>query len=169
MAALKYLQRRKTQRGVAAVEFSLVLLPMVLLAFGAAEYGRAIYNYNTVVKSVRTAVRVLSMTSPDAADYRSVSVVKAKCLAVFGNDTCTGTALAPSLTTSHVKVCDRNSWSECSGMSQTDFKNVASGQGPIDVVMVRISGYNYPFMGLPLVTGSPTTTFSNITALMRQS
>ncbi len=164
-----YRQRRQAQRGVAAVEFALVLLPMLLIAFGAAEYGRAIYQYNTLVKSVRTAVRVLSMASPDDSSYRSTTVVKAKCLAVYGNDTCDGTPLAPSLATSHVKVCDRNSWSECTGTAQTNFKDVASGQGPIQLVMVRIEGYQYPFIGLPLVTGSPTTTFSNITAVMRQS
>lgn len=160
--------RHRAQRGVAAVEFALVLLPMLLLAFGVVEYGRAIYQYNTLVKSVRTAVRLLSMSSPDGTSYRTDTVVRAKCLAVFGNESCTGTALAPSLTTAQVKVCDSVSWSECAGAVQTDFKAVASGQGPINLVKVQITGYQHPFLGLPLVTSSATTTFSTISAIMRQ-
>jgi len=42
--------RHRAQRGVAAIEFALVLLPMLLLAFGVVEYGRAIYQYNTLAR-----------------------------------------------------------------------------------------------------------------------
>ena len=158
------------------MEFALVLLPMLLIAFGAAEYGRAIYQYNTLVKSVRTAVRVLSLLDPMEDGYRtSVSgqtdthVHRAKCLAVFGNDTCSGSPLAPSLTYENVHVCDRNNWEECTGAAATTYGGVDTGEGPIDLVVVRISGYAYPFIGLPLVTNSPTTTFADIEAVMRQN
>lgn len=50
----------KTQRGVAAVEFGILLIPLVLLAFGITEYGRAMYQYNALGKSVRSAARYLS-------------------------------------------------------------------------------------------------------------
>lgn len=168
MAAM-YRQRRHAQRGVAAVEFALVLLPMLLIAFGVAEYGRAIYQYNTLVKSVRTAVRVLSMANPDEVTYRSVTVPYAKCMAVYGNEDCSGNPLAPSLAVTDVKVCDRNDWSECSGDMESNYKDVSTGEGPIQLVKVRISGYEHPFIGLPLVTSSPTTIFSDIEAVMRQS
>lgn len=158
---------RKSTRGVAAVEFALVLTPMVLLAFGAAEYGRAIYQYNTLVKSVRSAVRILSAVSPDDPGY-STRVSQAKCLAVFGNEGCNGNPLAPSLSVADVKVCDRNGWSECAGTTQASFKDVATGEGPIQLVMVRISGYDYSFIGLPLVTTTSTITFSDIQTVMRQ-
>lgn len=161
--------RRQAQRGVAAVEFALVLVPMLLIAFGAAEYGRMVYQYNTLVKSVRTAARILSMANPDDASYRSVTVAYAKCMAVYGNDNCSGLPLAPALAVTHVQVCDRNAWAECSGATQAMFKDVDTGQGPIQLVMVRISGYPYPVIGLPLVTSSPTVTFSAIEAVMRQS
>lgn len=167
--------RRRRQRGVAAVEFALVLLPLVLIAFGAAEYGRAIYQYNTLVKSVRTAVRMLSQFDPGQTGYRSplpnqttTQVERAKCLAVYGNETCEGTALAPSLTLANVQVCDRNNSTECPDASATNFSSVNTGEGTVDLVLVRISGYAYPFIGLPLVTSSPTLTFSNIEAVMRQ-
>ncbi len=165
----------RRQRGVAAVEFALVLLPMLLIAFGAAEYGRAVYQYNTLVKSVRTAVRMLSQVDPGQAGYRSpltnqttTQVQRAKCFAAYGNDTCDGPALAPSLTDANVHVCDRSNWSECPGAAATTYGNVDTGDGTIDLVTVRITGYAYPFIGLPLVTNSPTMTFSDIEAVMRQ-
>ncbi len=169
--------RLRRQRGVAAVEFALVLLPMAVIAFGAAEYGRAIYQYNTLVKSVRTSVRMLSLVNPDDGGYRTASsdtnyqfsmVYRAKCLAVYGNDACSGRALAPSLSIAHVKVCDRKDFSECAGATAQTYKDVSTGEGLIQLVAVRISGYQYPFMGLPFVTSSPTTTFADIEAVMRQ-
>lgn len=160
--------RSRQQRGVAAVEFALVLLPMLLIAFGVVEYGRAVYQYNTLVKSVRSAARVLSWSNPNAAAYRTVEVVRAKCLAVFGTDDCSGIPLSPTLSLLNVQVCDRISWVECPGASEAMFKQVNAGGAEIDLVAVRISGYQHQFLGLPLVTSSPVTTFADIESVMRQ-
>lgn len=152
-----------------------MLLPMLLIAFGAAEYGRAVYQYNTLVKSVRTAVRMLSQLDSEQAGYRVAlttqsksQVERAKCFAAYGNDTCEGQALAPALTEANVHVCDRTNWDECPDAGSTTYGNVSTGEGTIDLVTVRITGYAYPFIGLPLVTNSPTMTFSDIAAVMRQ-
>lgn len=159
--------QRRAMKGVAAVEFALVLVPLLLIAFGSVEYGRAVYQYNTLVKAVRGAVRILSAVSPDDPGY-ATRVTQAKCLAVYGNEGCTGSPLAPSLGVADIKVCDRNSWGECTGTTQADFKDVPTGEGPIQLVMVRISGYEFAFLGLPLVIPSATVTFSDIQAVMRQ-
>jgi len=159
--------KKRAMRGVATVEFALVLTPLLLIGFGAAEYGRAIYQYNTLVKSVRGAVRMLSAVSPDDPGYAS-RVVQAKCVAVYGNESCLGSTLAPSLSVTHVKVCDRNNWSECPESNQATYKDVATGQGPIQLVTVRISGYTFAFIGLPMVTPSSTIKFSDIASVMRQ-
>lgn len=159
---------RQSQRGVAAVEFALVLLPLLIIAFGAVEYGRAIYHYNTLVKSTRSAVRWASLTPATSPGY-STFVNQAKCLAVYGNTECNGTPLAPSLTLANVKLCDQSSWSECTGATQEAFRQVAlSGGSNMNLVAVRISGYNYAFLGLPLVTPSSTVTFGDIEAVMYQ-
>ena len=158
------------QRGAAIVEFALLLVPLLVLGFGVAEYGRAIYHYNTTVKSVRSAVRVLSQHNPSDARYGS-RVSQAKCLAVYGNNACAGSALAPGLAISNVKVCDRISWSECSDAAQSNYNNVPTGMGTINLVEVRISGYLFSFMGLPLINipiGN-SVTFGPVGAVMRQT
>ena len=54
---------------------------MISIAFGITEFGRAIYQYNTLAKAARDATRYLS--TRDATDTAAKDV--AKCFAVFGN------------------------------------------------------------------------------------
>lgn len=86
------------QTGVALIEFALVLPFLLLLAFITTEYGRALYQYNTLAKSVRDAVRFLSTHDPDTM------TAQAKNLVVYGNVTNTGTPLVPGVVTDQVKT-----------------------------------------------------------------
>jgi len=156
------------ERGSAAVEFAIFLLPLLLLAFGVVEYGRAIYNYNTLVKSVRASARLLSSQSPYNDGYTALQE-EARCLAVHGNVDCLGPALVPNLSISQIKICDRKTWSDCKGTNQDSYRSVATGEGAIHLVAVRIQGYAFPFIGLPLVTNGPTISFGPIEAVMRQA
>ncbi len=165
----RYLPRRQAQqRGSAAVEFALLLIPLLLLSFGIVEYGRALYQYNTLVKSVRASVRLLSSQSPDSDTYASL-INQARCLAVYGNVDCLGVALAPNLSTAQVKICDRKSWSQCTGATQESYRSVPTGWGTINLVTVKIEGYVFSFIGLPMVTAGPSMTFGAIQAVMRQA
>src|ERR1700687_3319868 len=56
---------KPTQRGTAIVEFALVLPLLLLLTMTTTEFGRAIYQYNTIVKSLRDATRYLSTQTPN--------------------------------------------------------------------------------------------------------
>lgn len=156
------------QYGSAAVEFAILLMPLMLLAFGVTEFGRAIYHYNTLLKSVRASVRLLSYENPDSESYSALQD-EARCLAVYGNIVCSGQPLAPDLTKSQVKICDRKSWSACADASQGSYRNVSTGQGTMQLVAVRIEGYVFSFIGLPLVMTGPTITFGPIEAVMRQA
>lgn len=50
--------RRRPTQGQALVEFALVLPVMLLVLFGAIDFGRAIYAYNTVAEGVRQGSRL---------------------------------------------------------------------------------------------------------------
>ena len=126
----------KWQKGVAAVEFGILLIPLILIAFGTTEFGRAIYQYNTLTKATRDATRFLSRHDSTASDY---PVDDARCLVVYGR-LCTGGSsvpLVPGLTTSMVRICDRNIATSCPGES---FSAVDTGSGVINLVKVKISG-----------------------------
>ena len=147
----------KSMQGAVAVEFALLLIPLVVMAFGVAEFGRAIFEYNTLAKSVRDSARLLSQQ--DASDVVSYPLFEAdaKCLAVHGTPDCSGPLLAPGLTTS---------------MVQTSTSSTLSAAGAtINLVEVRITGYTFNFMFNPLVFFGNTDTsisFGDIQTTMRQ-
>ncbi|MDP3822974.1 MAG: pilus assembly protein [Burkholderiales bacterium] len=146
---------KNRQRGVAIVEFALVLPFLLLLTFITTEFGRAIWQYNTLTKSVRDSVRYLSIQTPGDL----VAIEKARNLTVYGRPVLTsalnGTEkpLAIGLSTSNVPA---PTW-------QT------AGSGPvINTVTVRITGYTFNSM-FATAFGVPfgAITFSDITATMR--
>lgn len=157
------------QRGVAAVEFGILLVPMLLMVCGVAEFGRAIYQFDTLTKATRSATRYLSQYSPLDISYPTAS---AKCLAVYGNTDCTGPALSSGLTTSMVVICDRVDASGCSGMSFADVNTydnsdgTGTPSGTINLVTVKITGYTYS----PIQTfiNASGLTFPDISTVMRQ-
>lgn len=150
---------RKRQRGVAAVEFGFLIIPLTLMLFGLSEYGRAIYQYNTLVKATRDATRYLSTVD------KGQGWPQARCLAMHGDLTCEAPLLAPGLTDATVDICDA---SNCASHSL-----VSTGSGAVNLVTVTISGYqfqsiiNFPLAGLNI--GAPNITFSDISNTMRQA
>jgi hypothetical protein len=135
------------QKGVAIVEFALILPFLLLLTFITTEFGRAIWEYNTLTKSVRDAARYLSIQTP------GTHVAEARNLMVYGNLAGSGTPLALGLSTLNVPD---PTW-------QT------AGTNPvINTVTVRISGYTFNSM-FTSVWGVPfgTFTYGDITATMR--
>ena len=170
--------RLKRTRGAAAVEFAIVLIPLITLAMGVAEFGRAIWQYEALTKSTRDAARYLSTYLPSDSAY---PVGQAKCLVVYGSTSCPSgqaTPLVSGLTTSMVIVCDAVSSTSCQDSTDpAQFSNVptydtnngaASGtqSGSINIVEVKIKGFSYtpiePFFNLQ------TFNFNNILTVMRQ-
>jgi Flp pilus assembly protein TadG len=178
MKKQQYRPGHKRTRGVAAVEFALVLIPLIILALGVAEFGRAVWQYAALTKGTRDAARYLSTYLPSDPGY---PIAQAKCLVVYGTTTCPGgqaTPLVAGLTTSMVIICDASSSAGCQDSTDpTQFANVttydadngASGgtpSGSINLVEVKIKGYPYtpiePFFNLQ------TFNFNNILTVMRQ-
>lgn len=139
--------RRKSQRGVAIIEFALVLPLLLILTFITAEFGRAMYQYNALTKSVRDATRYLAVQfqSDTHAD-------EARNLVVYGSTSGGSQPLVSGLTLAQVQAA----WS-------------TAGTAPvINVVTVTVSNYRFQ----PLVTtmwdlAMPALTFPTISATMR--
>jgi Flp pilus assembly protein TadG len=157
MAAVK----QASARGAVAVEFALLLIPLLTLVLGVTEYGRALFKYNTIAKTVRDSARFLTQQNPSDANY---PLAKAKCLAAYGNPFCTGAPLVPGLTTDMVKVCNPVSAADCPGGS---YAAVATGFGSINLVEVRVVGYTFTSF-FPFVTGASSLLFDDIHTTMRQ-
>lgn len=140
----------KRQRGVAIVEFALMLPLLLLLTFITTEFGRAIWQYNNLAKSVRDSARYLSLQTPNDP----VAITKARNLTVYGNLDGTGSPLVPGLSTTHVPD---PTWQEVTGSTPV-----------IRTVTIRISGYAFQPM-VASVFGVPfgDMTFSDIAASMR--
>lgn len=103
--------RRKTapmlrrQRGVAIVEFVICLPLLLLLMLAAAEFGRILFQYNTLTKAVRDGGRYLSTNAffGNSAIPNDAARTDAENLVVCGKVACgAGDELLPGLTTDMV-------------------------------------------------------------------
>lgn len=135
------------QHGGALIEFALILPFLLVLTFTVTEFGRAMFEYNTVTKATRDAVRYLSYQTPGTHQ------LEAQNLIVYGNTAGTGAPLAQRLTLSNVPA---PTWQP-------------AGTNPvITTVTVRVTNYQFRSMAAT-VFGLPfgTITYSDITATMR--
>ncbi|RQO60244.1 pilus assembly protein TadE [Variovorax sp. KBW07] len=145
---------RRTQHGAALIELAFIMPLLLLLTFITTEFGRAVYEYNAVVKSTRDAVRYLSVQTPNT------HVTEARNLIVYGNTAGTGTPLARGLSLSNVPAGSCCTWQ-------------SAGASPIiTTVTVRVSSYSFhslfpSVMGVALTGVNGNIVFSDITATMR--
>jgi Flp pilus assembly protein TadG len=89
----------RNEAGVQLVELAIVL-PVLLMLFGAAaEFGRYFYEYTTLAKASRVAVRYLATARTDGTDD-----LAAKNLVVYGNVAGTGTKILSGLDVTNVQI-----------------------------------------------------------------
>lgn len=149
---MKILRR---QKGAAAVELGLLLIPLTVLTFGISEYGRAIYQYNAVTKAVRDGARYLSQYAPGDA----TRIAQAKCLTAYGNTNCQGLTLLPNLDITNVTVRDRTT-------DSASYNLQATGRGTVNLVAVEVAGYTFnslvPYFVQNMVFGTVRATMLQV-------
>ncbi|MEC4723327.1 TadE/TadG family type IV pilus assembly protein [Noviherbaspirillum sp. CPCC 100848] len=134
-------------RGAALVELALILPLLLLLTFITTEFGRAVYQYNTIAKSMRDAVRYLSVQTP------GTRMTEARNLVVFGNTAGTGTPLALGLNLTHVA---NPTW------------QVVGSNPVINTVSITVQGYTFrPLFASVIGVNFGNFNFSDISATMR--
>jgi Flp pilus assembly protein TadG len=95
---------RRDERGVQLVELAIVLPVMMLFFAAVAEFGRYFYEYTTLAKGSRVAVRYLATASTDGTDDAA-----AKNLVIYGNLAGSGNPILSNLTSGNVTITRRNS------------------------------------------------------------
>lgn len=139
--------QRRTQRGVALVEFALLFPFLLILTFTTTEFGRALYEYQGVTKSVRAAARYLTTQNPDTHQTEASNLI------VYGSIAGGTTPLVRNLSATNVMT---PTWTQ-------------EGTTPlIKTVTVGVTGYQFQSI-FTTVFGLPfgTVTYSDITATMR--
>jgi hypothetical protein len=136
---------KKKQNGVALVEFALILPLLLILTFITTEFGRALYQYNTIAKSLRDAARYLSIQDPSIATTDPAKITTAKNLVVFGIPVIPADGVPPLVLGLEISHVPDPTW---------QFK----GSGPaINTVTIKVTGYKFR----PLITGAFGLTFGD--------
>lgn len=101
---------RTRQRGVAAIEFAIVVPLCLFLFLAVSEFGRAIWQYNTLTRTVRDATRFAASSALQGQsqvvriDAQLISDVGH--VAAYGTPTGSTTPLLPGLAPTNFAVTD---------------------------------------------------------------
>jgi len=88
------------QKGLAAIEFTMILPFLLVLIFACAEFGRLMFQYNALNKTVRDASRYLTANArpgdTDVVNIKDAVALDVKRLIRYGQST-NSTVLLPNL------------------------------------------------------------------------
>ncbi|MCJ8204644.1 TadE/TadG family type IV pilus assembly protein [Pseudomonas sp. RGM2987] len=98
----------QAQRGVALVEFTLVLPMLLLLLLAFGEFGRMLYQYNVLLQASRDADRYVASQAWNSTlggiSLSNTLQTQTKNVAVYGVPSQAGSAVISGLTTANVQV-----------------------------------------------------------------
>ena len=101
-------KRPQAQRGLAMVELVITLPLLLLLLCAIGEFGRLLFQYNSLMQASRDAGRFVAGQAWNATlgqlDLNTTLQTQAKNVAVYGTPANNGTPAVPNLTTGDVTV-----------------------------------------------------------------
>jgi len=98
--------KNNKEQGFAAIEFTMILPFLLLLIFATAEFGRVLYQYNALNKTVRSASRYLAANAKlGTGVYEIKADIETKVTAYiqYGGPN-SATPLLPNLTSSTIDL-----------------------------------------------------------------
>jgi len=133
-SAFAHVSRPRRARGAIAVEFALVLIPLLLILSGIVEFGRAMWHANVLTKATRDGARLISAWEPTDL---SIGLQQSRIRVV---DTANASRLSPALTLADVAVeCDYSP-----GATPAFSFTTCSESTPPVSVRLRIIAYRFP-------------------------
>ena len=146
--------KKNRMRGLASLEFTLIFTALYApLLLGVIDIGRVLYQYNIVVKNVRSAARYMSVTYPADPNYAS-RITEAKNLVVYGALTSAVSPMVSGMTASNVSI-----------VGPVD---ASAGGVKINLITVRVSDFNLGYV-TKFFGANATKSFGTIEATMRQT
>jgi Flp pilus assembly protein TadG len=110
MSALPTVHSRRNERGISTIEFAICAPVLLLLLLGTAEVGRLLFQYNTLMKTVRDGARYAAgqaaVGSTRVIDLTPQRILETQNLVVTGNTAGAGAPLLPGLVIGNVNVSD---------------------------------------------------------------
>ena len=97
----------RREKGLAIVEFTILLPIFLFLLFTILELGRAIYTYTELEKSARSSARYLTSEASGTSGTYTLSetnIDSAKKIAMYGSVYGSGSPLISNLLSSHIDV-----------------------------------------------------------------
>jgi Flp pilus assembly protein TadG len=100
--------KMKKQRGLAAVECTIVMPLLLSLLLATAEFGRYMYTYNSLTKSMEGGLRYLTQYAiagiGQTVQPAAARMAEARNIVVYGNVSGTGNSQIPDLDVTNVIV-----------------------------------------------------------------
>ena len=108
----------KDRRGASLVEFTIILLPLLLITGGIIEYGWMFYQWNAASKAIQQGLRLASVSDPVSSDLST--------LTGLGNGVLPGDPMP-----AFIRVCrgDTQSCSDGGTYSATAMNTIVYGRG----------------------------------------
>ena len=103
-------RRYRRERGIATIEFAIIVPVLLVLMFGVTEIGRALVRYNALTKAVQDGARyaaayaLLGSTGQVTIDAQLLTAVRN--VVVFGNTAGTGSPTLAGLQAAQVQLID---------------------------------------------------------------
>jgi Flp pilus assembly protein TadG len=147
-------KNRRTQNGVATVEFAVTAAFLFMMLVAVVAGGHFFWTHNALVEATRRGARYAANQCPDRAAFsgcanRATTIDRVKSVVVYDSPTNLSSPFVPNLTTTNVTVT----------YSTDPPFGVATGN-----VSVKIEGYQYTFMGLNLTMPPYQTTVAGESA-----
>lgn len=94
------------QRGLAAVEATIILPVILLLLLSIGEFGRMLYQYNTLTKALRAGVRTVSVAEGDNYVLDDNLKSRTRNMILYGQETAGSSTVLPGLEYADVSFSD---------------------------------------------------------------